>query len=363
MRCASCAAENPAGARFCIQCGAEHALPTPIAAVAAAVSGQRGHATVARAANAAQADLPHEYEGNAERRSRASVIVAASTRGPRSTPEHHGGTPDHYGRTSEPDGSMPDRHRGTREYPVGAQPASARTQPAPAGAQPAYAQGPANGHLAAFLIALAFAIAAVAFGAWKMLGGQLPSDGRVPRPNQSVMSSFPPEETPSPRRPIGSPTPALPSGASSPDASPPRPPADATSQAPRASEDKAGEAGTATSASATQPIEIRSLPAKPAPRPPHRRPTPEKAQPAAQAPAVQAPEPSPARAPEVAAAPAAQPSTVDRWTRMADELSRCTREDFITRVICDQRVRFRYCGNYWGKVPQCPGSPAPERGQ
>jgi len=320
MRCASCAAENPAGARFCVQCGAEQALPTPIAAVAAAVSGQRGHAAIARAANAAQADLPHEHEPEPERRTRASVIAAASVREARGTPERR-----------------------------------ARAQPAATLAQPAYAQGPANGHLAAFLIALAFAIAAVAFGAWKMLGGELPSGNRVPGPDQSVMSSFPPEATPSPRRPIGSasPVPAPPSDASA----SPSPPA-ATPEAPRASEDKAGATGAA--ASATQPIEIRSLPAKPAPRPAHRRTAPEKAQSAAQPPAVQAPA-APVRAPEVAAAPAAP--VVDRWTRMADELSRCTREDFIARVICDQRVRFRYCGNYWGKVPQCPGSPAPERGQ
>ena len=325
MRCASCAAENPAGARFCIQCGAEQALPTPIAAVAAAVSGQRGgHATVARAANAAQADLPHEHELEPERRSRASVIAAAFVRETRGTPERRGGA-----------------------------------QPPPAVSQPAYAQGPANGHLAAFLITLAFAIAAVAFGAWKMLGGELPSENRVPGRDQSVMSSFPPEATPSPRRPIGSPSPvpAPPSDASAP---PSR--AAAMPEAPRTSEDKAGETGAA--ASATQPIEIRSLPAKPAPRPAHRRAAPEKAQAAAQPPPVQAPAPPPVRAPEVAAAPAPTPTpVVDRWTRMADELSRCTREDFIARVICDQRVRFRYCGNYWGKVPQCPGSPAPERGQ
>lgn len=330
MRCASCAAENPAGARFCIQCGAEQALPTPIAAVAAAVSGQR-HAAVARAANAAQADLPHEHEPEPERRSRASVIAAASVREARGTPERRGGA-----------------------------------QPPPAVSQPAYAQGPANGHLAAFLITLAFAIAAVAFGAWKMLGGELRSDNRVPGPDQSVMSSFPPEATPSPRRPIGSPSPvpAPRSDASAPpsDASAPPSPAAATPEAPRASEDKAGEAGAAASASATQPIEIRSLPAKPAPRLAHRRAAPEKAQAAAQPPPVQAPAP-PVRAPEVAAAPPAPAPAVDRWTRMADELSRCTREDFIARVICDQRVRFRYCGNYWGKVPQCPGSPAPERGQ
>jgi len=68
----------------------------------------------------------------------------------------------------------------------------------------------------------------------------------------------------------------------------------------------------------------------------------------------------------VARAPATVPSVApvaDRWSKMSDELSRCTREDFIARVICGQRVRFRYCEGYWGKVEACPASPTPERGQ
>jgi hypothetical protein len=40
---------------------------------------------------------------------------------------------------------------------------------------------------------------------------------------------------------------------------------------------------------------------------------------------------------------------------MEEELARCTREDFIRRVVCDQRVRLRYCEGYWNRVPQCPG--------
>jgi hypothetical protein len=291
---------------------------------------------LARAANAAQADLPHEQEQEPEpgRRSRASIVEAASMREARGAAEPR-----------------------------------ARAQPAATVTQPAYAHGPANGHLAAFLIALAFAIAAVAFGAWKMLGGELPPGKRAPGPDQSVMSSFPAEATPSPRRPTGSPSPvpAPPSDALAPpsDASASAAPAAAMPEAPPARADKAGETEGTASGSATQPIEIRPLPAKPAPRPAHRRAAAEKAQPAAQPLPAQAPTPPPVRAPEVAAAPQAPAPApvVDRWTRMADELSRCTREDFIARVICDQRVRFRYCGNYWGKVPQCPGSPAPERGQ
>ncbi len=52
----------------------------------------------------------------------------------------------------------------------------------------------------------------------------------------------------------------------------------------------------------------------------------------------------------------------DRWARMDADLAKCTHEDFISRVICGQRVRFRYCGDFWGKVPQCPGSPAIDHG-
>ena len=330
MKCTSCGAENPGGARYCIQCGAEQALPTPIAAVAAAVSGQRGRASVARAANAAQAELPDDRD--AEAAPRPNVVVATSMGGPRNTAVRQG-----------------------------------RAHTDAALAQPAYARGPSNGHLAAFLIVLAFAIAAVAFGAWKMLGGEFRPDTRIPGTDQSVMSSFPPEATPSRRQPSSAPAPAptAPAAAPAPPSAAPSPPSEAAlaSEAARASENKAGEAGAATATAPTQPIEIRSLPAKPAPRPAHRRAAPEKAQPTPQAPAAEAPATPPAPAPQVAAAPTLPAPVVDRWTRMTDELSRCTREDFIARVICDQRVRFRYCNGYWGRVPQCPGNPAPERGQ
>ncbi|HSC23913.1 MAG TPA: hypothetical protein VLG08_09380 [Casimicrobiaceae bacterium] len=54
----------------------------------------------------------------------------------------------------------------------------------------------------------------------------------------------------------------------------------------------------------------------------------------------------------------------DHWRRLDDELAQCTRADFITRVVCGQRARFRYCDGYWGKVPQCPGNPSTtEHGQ
>ncbi|MGH8802190.1 MAG: zinc-ribbon domain-containing protein [Casimicrobiaceae bacterium] len=79
------------------------------------------------------------------------------------------------------------------------------------------------------------------------------------------------------------------------------------------------------------------------------------------APARTTPAPAEASVPPIAAATApATPKASDHWTRMNDDLSRCTRKDFINRVICDQRVRFQYCDGYWGTVPQCPVSPSTE---
>lgn len=68
-----------------------------------------------------------------------------------------------------------------------------------------------------------------------------------------------------------------------------------------------------------------------------------------------------ALAPAGTTAPAPAPMP-DRWARMEEDMAKCTREDFINRVICAQRVKFRYCGGYWGKVPQCPGSPPSDNG-
>jgi hypothetical protein len=49
---------------------------------------------------------------------------------------------------------------------------------------------------------------------------------------------------------------------------------------------------------------------------------------------------------------------------MSEELRRCQSESFLARVVCDQRVRLRFCDGYWGKVAQCPGNVVnPDRGQ
>jgi hypothetical protein len=39
---------------------------------------------------------------------------------------------------------------------------------------------------------------------------------------------------------------------------------------------------------------------------------------------------------------------------MAQENSACEAESFFARLTCKEKVRWKYCQGYWGKVPQCP---------
>jgi hypothetical protein len=114
-------------------------------------------------------------------------------------------------------------------------------------------------------------------------------------------------------------------------------------------------------------------------------------QPATRAPmAPHPPRVAPKRAPEAAAAPvtlpadrfaaAAQPAlpaavpmteavlpareapVPDRWQVMADQIVRCGRDGFLAGVICEQRVRLKYCEGYWGQAPQCASGVPNEHG-
>ncbi|HLX27038.1 MAG TPA: hypothetical protein VKV24_00925 [Casimicrobiaceae bacterium] len=150
---------------------------------------------------------------------------------------------------------------------------------------------------------------------------------------------------------------------------PPEAPAQATAGNPSSDASTGASQPAPEASAAVAPVEIKQLPPNPTtPRPTRRTAT--KNASAAEQPREEPPtvvsEPVP-RAPPAAPTHVATQSAVshprDRWARMDDELSRCTREDFIARVVCGQRVRFRYCSGYWGKVSQCPGSPTPEHGQ
>lgn len=317
MKCASCDRDNPAGARYCVHCGVEQSPPTPIA-VAAAAMATRPRSPIPQAANAAQADAARDS---------APTMASRATR-------HQ---PDAWGVDTQspafPAGSDPSDF----PDPPPMSPASRSPPPAIPAAIPVYASHPRRLGIAALLIGACVVVALLAFVFWKVRQADTPvpavaaSDGE-----SSVMSAFPPDATP--QRPPRQPDPITGSPAEG------SPPAN----------------GAAGAGAATSPVEIKPLPVKPTRKPAVAAPAPKIAPPVAP-PVVSDAAPVPERPPVVAAAP--KPPAVDRWAQMNDELSRCTREDFISRVICDQRVRFRYCNGYWGKTPQCPANPTPERGQ
>ena len=53
----------------------------------------------------------------------------------------------------------------------------------------------------------------------------------------------------------------------------------------------------------------------------------------------------------------------DRWQVMSDQIVRCGRDGFLAGVICEQRVRIKYCEGYWGSAPQCPSGIANDHGE
>jgi len=52
----------------------------------------------------------------------------------------------------------------------------------------------------------------------------------------------------------------------------------------------------------------------------------------------------------------------DPWQAMHVTLAQCS-GDLITRIVCDQRVRRRFCEGHWGEAPECASGVANERGQ
>jgi S-DNA-T family DNA segregation ATPase FtsK/SpoIIIE len=320
--CASCGRQVATGARYCIHCGAEQSVPTPIAAVAAASIARRPGR---EAANAAHADP-----------AQASAPGAAAD-------SHDGALP--------PFAINGVAHAANSDQPT----------------RPAYADTPRRRGLAVAVVAGLVAVAIVAAVAWRMSGEP-----------HSVMTANAPDEAgpkhapaqaaaPPPERPAAS------TATASPAAAPEAPPATTAETTPPEAAQPAPSTASTSPTGTDVPVEIKPLPphSSTPSRPVHRA-QPPKPPPAATA-TAQAPEPpSEPVMPKVVQAPTpvhrtAAPTAaraVDRWQRLDDELSRCTREDFITRVICGQRVRFRYCDGYWGKVPQCPGNTGtPDRGQ
>lgn len=53
----------------------------------------------------------------------------------------------------------------------------------------------------------------------------------------------------------------------------------------------------------------------------------------------------------------------NRWQVMADQINRCGRDGFFAGVVCEQKVRLKYCEGYWGQVPQCATGVTNDHGQ
>ena len=53
-------------------------------------------------------------------------------------------------------------------------------------------------------------------------------------------------------------------------------------------------------------------------------------------------------------APVAPP---DEATLLAGALEKCSSEKFLAGVICEQKVRLRFCEGKWGQIPQCTSKP------
>ena len=73
------------------------------------------------------------------------------------------------------------------------------------------------------------------------------------------------------------------------------------------------------------------------------------------APVPEAPKPEEQpKAPETRSAPVAKAATQpDRWSEMAREVTACEEKGAVAQVFCVDRVRWKYCSDYWNKVPQC----------
>ncbi len=216
---------------------------------------------------------------------------------------------------------------------VGAQGAAVMDAPAPAGGIP-------KPYIIIVVVALVILVAA--WYAWRQIGVPITTAPEATAPATTAEPSANPATATAPA--AGSSEPA------------PTPAAGAATEAPAAA--NAPDAG-AAGASSTVISAPEAEPAKKGPA--HKAP----AKAATKAPAHPAPAPvtTPPPPPAPAPAPAAKaPTRPDRWTQMDTELRACANANFLEKVVCEQRIRNRYCDGFWGKVPQCPAGPAPTTG-
>ena len=228
---------------------------------------------------------------------------------------------------------------------------------APAPSVPAYDVAPKKSNVVLLLLGLTALVAVGGFIGYKVFG--------VPTEVRDTLTRG---EAP----PVTPPTTAPTSAAPAPSIATPNAPGETAKPA----DDKASAPSATIAASPSGAPDVGKPPADTAPKA-EVKPAPPKspaasaskeARPPGSTPPTQPPTAAPAPVPRAAgaanAAPEVAPPTQDRWAQMSEELRRCQSESFLARVVCDQRVRLRFCDGYWGKVAQCPGNVVnPDRGQ
>jgi hypothetical protein len=307
MNCAICGKDNQAGTRFCVHCGAALTIPP--------------------------AGAPQQ----------STIAAAGAILGPKSSPTSSAAPFAAGPPTATVPIFTPRPAYAPPPADIGSVPPDVQSSPA----EPAYNADTKKAGMVVIVIGIVGLLAVGSYLGYKFFGGPTGMKDTLTR-----------VEAPPPSQPSPAPTSA---GSS---AIPPTIPAETSKgpeekSVPPAANEAKSRAAQAEEGKTPSPVPPKSE-SKTGPKSASNRPA---ANPVVTTPSV------PATAPQIAAHPAAPVATaaspaVDRWTQFAEELHRCQSETFLSRVVCDQRVRIRYCDGYWGKVAQCPGAIAnPDRGQ
>ena len=351
MNCAICGKDNQTGTRFCVHCGASLAIPSTLSqqstiATAGAILGPKAFATTGTDGDTgtqrigpppSMVSAPPPSTASPPPPSIASAASTIASAVPLSTIPPVSSTP---------------AYAQSRAMSAPNDFAAAPPPPEPAPAVPAYNAEPKRAGVVVAAICGVGVLALIGYAAMTMFGGASrvnESVTRVDAPTKRVESS--PTIAPAPSVPTAEPAPKTEAPIAE-KTSPPigadmQPLPDIAKTQPPKAETKSAAAKAPTPSAPTKSAAVAPIaPTTPAPAAPA------------------APSTTHATAPAATVASPAATATTDRWTQFADDLRRCQGESFLNRVVCDQRVRLRYCEGYWGRVPQCPGGIAnPDRGQ
>jgi hypothetical protein len=211
------------------------------------------------------------------------------------------------------------------------------------------------------IIALVAVVAALGVGGYfgyrMLLTDTVDSAATKSSPPAAATSSQPAEATKDTSLSTPAP-PAAADSASTQQPAPPAPEAKSTASGAPAVPDAGGPAATGADASKAAVVATPKADAGKAVPRAATSPVPKDGAPVAPDPSRTVAAPAPARSTPSAAA--IQPN---RWQQMAEAMAQCQREDFFSRVGCQQRVGRRFCEGYWGTVPQCPAGAPKETAQ